>query len=277
MSLSLKLILCDEVKKLLDNFASIMKIQTVFFAADGTILQRGRHQTNSAYCQLIQTHFGGIDKCREQDRRQQRNAAEANHAVCYHCHAGLREVMAPVQVDGQLAGFIGFGQFRTEAVPPLMSADKTLQAELEKEFMLRPFFSQEELEDLLGLFRMLMDYIVARELVAYRGDRIWEQIRKMLDAGSIRDIKLTDLARHVGRSESTVAHLIKKRTGMTFKQLLIEKRLNMVDRLLKEHPGMSLGEIAEEAGFEDRYYFSRLYAKKRGVPPSEARRRLTLE
>ena len=274
MSLSLELILRDEVKKLLDYFASVMKIQTVFFSADGVILQRGRHLTNCLYCQLVQQHLGGVEKCHSLDRRKQQEGAASGHAICYHCHAGLREVMAPVLVDGQIAGFISFGQFRTETEPPQITDDLVLQTRLAEEFMNRPFFSAEELNDLLGLFGMLMDYIVARELVAWRGDRIWEQIRATIENGLNRKLKLADLAHNSGRSISTVSHLIKARTGLSFKELLNDKRLEAAERLMKEHPEMSLGEIAAAAGFDDRYYFSRLYAQKRGIPPSEARRRI---
>lgn len=275
MSLTLELILRDEVKKLLDHFASVLNIQTVFFSADGVILKRGRHLTNCLFCQMVQRHLGGSEKCFALDRRKQQEAAAAKRAVCYHCHAGLREVMAPVFIDGQLAGYISFGQFRTEETPPIISEDQELQSQLAAEFMSRPFFSGEALADLVGMFDMLLDYIVTRELVAWHGDRIWEQVRNAIENGLDYNLKLSDIARRSGRSVSTVSHLIKARTGLSFKELWNEKRLEKAESMMKAHPEMSIGEIAAATGFSDRYYFSRLYAKKRGCPPSATRRKFS--
>jgi AraC-like DNA-binding protein len=37
---------------------------------------------------------------------------------------------------------------------------------------------------------------------------------------------------------------------------------------------MSIEEVAEKVGFNDQFYFSRLYHKYRGMPPSEYRRNI---
>jgi AraC-like DNA-binding protein len=50
-------------------------------------------------------------------------------------------------------------------------------------------------------------------------------------------------------------------------------KLDMADELFQARPEITVREAAYATGFEDPYYFSRLYAKHRGHPPRETRRR----
>ena len=87
-----------------------------------------------------------------------------------------------------------------------------------------------------------------------------------------RNITLPDAARHLGRSVSSLSHFLQQE-GTTFKKLLIEKRLAQAEKLLKEHPEMTIKEAADRSGFADAYYFSRLYRKNRGHTPGEFRKK----
>ena len=49
---------------------------------------------------------------------------------------------------------------------------------------------------------------------------------------------------------------------------LVEK----AEEYFHQKPEMSIEEVAEKVGFQDQFYFSRLYRKYRGIPPSEYRR-----
>jgi AraC-like DNA-binding protein len=53
--------------------------------------------------------------------------------------------------------------------------------------------------------------------------------------------------------------------------MLIEKRLSQADGLLRSRPELSIGEIAFKSGFDDRFYFSRIYRKYRKKTPSQSR------
>ena len=63
-----------------------------------------------------------------------------------------------------------------------------------------------------------------------------------------------------------------KKLGMTFKNLVIDRRLCRAEKLMQENPGMTVEEIAVQCGYSDQFYFSRIYRKYRGIPPSEYRR-----
>ena len=52
---------------------------------------------------------------------------------------------------------------------------------------------------------------------------------------------------------------------------LLEKKLEKAEEYFCMKPEMSIEEVAEKVGFQDQFYFSRLYRKYRGIPPSEYR------
>ena len=271
---SIELILRDEVQKLLDVFASSLKIRVVLFDPSGGIIRADRQLRNSAYCQLMQKSvFPGL--CAALDSTRQAECLREKKLICYQCHAGLKEAVAPVFIDHRLAGYIMIGQFRDIAKVPAHVLHRcgkmTSPAVIRRHFTELPYVATKQIEGILGMFTMLVDYIVARELVAIRGDWILEKVQQYIDRHLSEKISIKEVAKFTGRSVSSLSHTLMKKHGLTFKKMLIEKRLNQADILMKEHPEMTLGEIAVLSGFDDRFYFSRIYHKYRRMTPSRYR------
>ena len=53
---------------------------------------------------------------------------------------------------------------------------------------------------------------------------------------------------------------------------VIDRKLKYAEKLMREHPEYSIEETATHAGFNDPFYFSRIYRKYRKIAPSEYRR-----
>lgn len=276
MKQTIDLILHEEVKRLLDHFAAVMDLRIIFCNAEGEILQRGLNRRNSEYCRLMQERFFGHARCQTLDRAKQQESIETRAMVCYKCHAGLCEAIAPVMTEGNPAGFVLIGQIRTTRDLPEHIRRKCRDAELlaavEGSFRKLPYISPKKLESLLGMFSLLMDYIVTKEMVALRRDRTLSRIERYIEEHVREEIALDRVAVHVGRSRSTVSHLVRRKLGMTFKNLVIDRKLKFAERRMREHPENTIEEVAAMAGFNDPFYFSRIYRKYRGVPPSEYRR-----
>ncbi len=276
MEPTIDLILHDEVKRLLDHFAAVMNLGIVLFNAKGEIIQRGMDRRNSDYCRLMQNHLFGYDRCVTLDASKQRESVATRSTVCYRCHAGLHEAIAPVMAEGIPAGFVSIGQFRTtrklSAEVKRRCEDPKLLAAIEQAFEKLPYIPPAKLDNLLGMFSLLIDYIVTKELVGLRRDRTLLRIEKYIADHAEVNITLGEVARHVGKSSSTVSHLVKSKTGMTFKNMVIEQKMTLAEKLMKSHPEKTIEEIAAETGYDDPFYFSRLYRKYRKIPPSEYRR-----
>ena len=168
------------------------------------------------------------------------------------------------------------GQFRSEERLPaeLAAMAKTQKERRELEWLYRtvPLVSDDAMENLTGLLETLVEYIAERELVSLYSDPLLQDIRNYIEANYQENIKLGDAAKSLRRSVSTLSHYLQHHAGTTFKKMLIERRLSAAETIMQSHPDWNIGEVASASGFEDRYYFSRIYRKYRGITPGEFRK-----
>lgn len=264
--ITLELLLSDEVCRLLDSFAAAMKIQVVFYSRSGEILRRGRTFGNSSYCDLMQKKFFGSEKCIMLDKAMQKKCLESGAVFCYRCHAGLNELIAPVRIFGKTVGFIMFGQFRTSHQAPDFTSGDT---EAQKAFAGLPFFAPEETGSLEDMAKILLEYIAAKELVSAPASYRYQKLLYFISENFMRKITLHQAAKFLNISDSTLTHFLHKEYDTSFKEVLINARLDHAAALLKSDPELTVAEAARLAGFEDPHYFSRIFRKKRGFAPSK--------
>ena len=83
-------------------------------------------------------------------------------------------------------------------------------------------------------------------------------------------LSLEKLAVIAGMSPHQMGILFKKKFGVPCWQYVIDTRIEAAAKLLLM-PGYSVGMVAEQCGFRDVYYFSRMFKKHMGVSPREYR------
>jgi YesN/AraC family two-component response regulator len=86
-----------------------------------------------------------------------------------------------------------------------------------------------------------------------------------------KKLSLPGLAEQFAFNKNYICYLFKKFTGSTFSHYIINLRIEKSKRLL-ETTSFPLRVIAEETGFIDTYYFSRVFKSVCGVPPHTYRR-----
>lgn len=84
-------------------------------------------------------------------------------------------------------------------------------------------------------------------------------------------LTLADMAVHAGLSESQFSHLFKQQTGHSPLAYFIHLKMQHACSLLAMTP-LSIKQVAQEVGYADSYYFSRLFKKITGVAPTAYRR-----
>ena len=277
---SLETILNDKVQSLLDDFAAVLDVRVTFFSADGRPLRRGKAMPNCRYCEIVQKELGGLQRCYAMDLDKQQEATSLRHSISYRCHAGLQEALAPVFVREQLVGFLMIGQFRTHDDFPIeirnSIGDPELRNRLKQAFDELPLFPPEKFAGVLGVFQTLIDYIAVRELAILRGDTLRGEIDRYMDRHLAENIMLPEMARRLGRSVSSISQFLRRNYHTGFKELLNEKRLKRAEDFWRQHPDATVAEAAAAAGFSDQFYFSRVFRKRRGMPPGMFRERLRM-
>ena len=272
----LHLVFDDRVQKLFDHFCSLLGIRIAFFNTAFEEVVVGLGKPSCRYCRLLRTRMGLESRCRAQDRSKLEEATRTGALVSYRCHGGLNEAIVPVSLSGRHVGFAMIGQFRSAPRMPKAYArrfrrDVADTRELEAAFEAVPHFPPKKVADILGMFEVLVTSIVTQGLVAPERDDALQRILAVMHDRPDAPLSLSEAARLAGRSASSVSHLFTERTGTSFKRTQVEARVAAAERMLKTERNVTVKEVAYRLGYDDPLYFSRIYKKYRGIPPSAAR------
>jgi len=269
----LETILKPDVQRVFDHFSACFNIRILFCSPSGMELNVGLSRSDSHYCQLVQDCLYGREPCMSLDKAKQKEAAEFGGMICYKCHAGLVEAIKPILYGDDLLGFVVIGQFRSgHKVPESVSADwqdKVGSSGLARSYARLKFVPQHKIDDILGLFSVLVDYMVSQHMVMRHGSMVVNDLVSYMESRPEAALSLQDAAEMVHKSPSTVSHLFKSKLGKSFKETQTEIKLKRAEDYLSADPEMTVAEAADKVGYSDPLYFSRIYKKYRGVAPSE--------
>lgn len=90
---------------------------------------------------------------------------------------------------------------------------------------------------------------------------------KYIQYNYANDISVDDISQNAGISRSHLYRLFMKHLSMAPNEYLARFRINQACTLMRDK-GLSVSEAAYSAGFHDQLYFSRIFKKYKGVPPS---------
>ena len=79
------------------------------------------------------------------------------------------------------------------------------------------------------------------------------------------------LGTELGISQGYLSQLVKKETGKTYSELIQQKKLEKAKELLK-YSEKTVGQIAEETGYSDYYYFTKIFKRLTNLSPTEYRK-----
>lgn len=101
---------------------------------------------------------------------------------------------------------------------------------------------------------------------------IVERIQSYILTHYKEEISLEDLATQFQFSQTYIRKIFKHFTKYTPSQYLMHLRIDEAKRLLLTAPELNINTIGKMVGYQDQYYFSRIFKKCTGMYPSEYRR-----
>jgi AraC-like DNA-binding protein len=105
---------------------------------------------------------------------------------------------------------------------------------------------------------------------AGENDPIAQSINFMLENLG-KKLKLADIAKETGLSASHYSRLFLGRTGHPPIDYFIQLKIQRACRLL-DNPGWMISDVSRETGFDDQFYFSRVFRKVMDLSPMEYRK-----
>ena len=208
----------------------------------------------------------------------------------YKLHAGQFFVIYPSQVANYYAdehdpweyAWVGFNGIEAERLlqmtdfsreSPIVSYDDNSKL---RDHLLNIYassgsatHSESQMTGYLYLF--LSSLISVSETVknsTYGNSAYIEKALKYIQYNYSSDIRVEDIASNVGLSRSHLHRIFVQNLSVSPNEFLIKFRINKACSLLK-NSDLSINSIANSVGFNDPLYFSRVFKKIKGTPPSQ--------
>ena len=128
-------------------------------------------------------------------------------------------------------------------------------------------------ENKIAVIVEMIEYIRSISTDSVEGEPMVARIQEIILKNSETDLSVREIAERVGVSVYYMLHLFKKTTGTTVTDFKNGLKLTRAKKLLINSE-KSMTEIAQECGFGDSSYFSKLFLRMEHVSPTEYRKLL---
>ena len=98
------------------------------------------------------------------------------------------------------------------------------------------------------------------------------QAKELLDSAVYDSITVEEVARRLFVSKMLLSSEFRRVYGLSPYSYLLSQKISKA-KLFLHNSDMTVKEISEKLGFSDEHYFSNLFKRKVGCPPSDYRRR----
>ncbi|MGE2722198.1 helix-turn-helix transcriptional regulator [Mycolicibacterium celeriflavum] len=116
---------------------------------------------------------------------------------------------------------------------------------------------------LIDLARVAVDVVGD---LRHSGEPILADVFAVIDRRLDRQLSLRDVAAEIGMTPGHLTTMVRRRTGRTVQEWIIERRMAEGRRLLTD-TDLPVAEVARRVGISDPGYFSRLFRRTHGTSP----------
>ena len=240
-------------------------------------------QEVSPFCRLIQTDPNAYLSCLRGDAEALSRVRDTEQPYIYRCRFGLYEAVAPLYHSGVLTGYLMMGQI-ADCAPH--AREDIFRRALEtkgngtwnEEDLRRTVWELletdvERFRSFVGIMTICAEYITLSGRMDLPVRETAYMIRVYLNQNYGSRITLDELCRSFRCSKSTLMNTFRGAYGVTIGKYLTDVRVGHARRMLTD-TDCSVREIAQECGFTDQGYFTKVFSASTGFAPTEFRRKM---
>ncbi len=215
-------------------------------------------------------------KCVECDRSACLMAEKTGETYIYKCRFGLTEAVSPLYNFGVLTGFLMMGQV-AESREDLAKAECALARiktqDIPDGLLHIVTVAPDMVRSYVRIMTICAEYLTAKNVVTNQKTSVPEEAKKYIEEHISEKFGISDICRALDCSKSTLLTCFKRVYGVTVNSYITEQRLLRSLAMLQGDES-SINRIASDCGFSDQSYFSKVFSKQYGIPPSEYRERM---
>ncbi len=236
----------------------------------------------SHFCKCIQQNKLIHKDCVNNDSAAFAKVKSTGRVYVYKCRRGLYEAVAPLYHFGTLSGYLMMGQFcdnSLEAEEYVVNkateilGDKNQAIEISKTVNR---IDRKLIDSYINIMTVLAEYLTETNKVTTNNEKLPELIREYINKNYSGRVTLSVLSQKFGCCNATLTKSFKKEYGYTIMEYLTEVRLKKAEQMISKTRG-SIKEISAECGFYDQNYFSKSFARRFGLAPTEYREKFHKE
>lgn len=245
------------------------------------------------YCMYVKSSRLLYDRCLAMKKKIAEKSIRTGTVFYGVCHAGVGEYIVPVKCRDNLVGVIDVGVFQSgeriesRAIDRLCRSSGLDARQARDRYVRSLAVAKPDLETVAGILGIAAAYLgntclnlasshgglkLGKKRYHSREDEILAHALEYLGENYQEPATVAEIARLCHCSESHLSHVFKRRIGVNIKGYLNKLRVEQAKQRLTDSEA-GIVEIALDAGFADPNYFSRVFTRLIGIPPSEYRRR----
>lgn len=259
----------EQMETLMRSFYTLTGIRFVLFdAACNEVISYP--EKDCTFCKLMKRCAKTRRKCRYADRRSFERCEKTGAPVTYTCHAGLVEAVVPLLENGNIIGYLMFGQItdkedKTDLFAALPQWETygiegdALRLAIEE----ISFKSQSEIAAAAHIMEACTSYILYKELILPQSSKCIEAAKAYIEQHLGEQIDIVSLCTELGVGRTRLYEVFKSELKMGVSQYILRRRMHRAKKLLRTTE-LPLKEVADAVGFADYNYFSRVFKKTYG-------------
>ena len=227
------------------------------------------------FCRMVHKNPKEYERCATCDKAACKKALADKSTHIYTCRYGFTEAVSPLYNFGTLTGFLMMGQvYEVDKDGHHVHKEvRNVESLGEKMIALSkqtPLVDTDMVSSYVKIMTICAQYLTLSNAISTPKPTVAEMAKRYIGENINKKFGIADVCAHLGCSKSTLLTTFKKRYGTTVNAYVTELRLEKAKHLLTKGE-KTINEIAQDTGFSDQSYFSKVFSQKFGIPPSEYR------
>lgn len=269
----------DRLLRLITNLHTLTGIWANIFDINGKDIQI--IGSDNPFCRLINADPEGHARCEACDAAAVKRCAALRGIMPYRCHAGICEVVLPISESGIPIAYLVFGQIlddfpidqQWENTRSTLDWYKGDMEQLHRSFLSINQYTKAEIEAYAELLEALTSYIQLEGIIRSAEYTDVQRLEMYLDQHYMEPLSLKKISSELHMGTTKLCTLAKKLSGgSTLTHIIAERRINAAKSLLIRGDA-PVSAVAEEVGFSDYNYFTKIFKSITGLTPSAYRKK----
>jgi len=270
----------DKLQDALKDFYTVTHIRITVFDEQFNELAAYPEEI-APICRIIRKDQAAAAACHACDARACETAAKRLSPYTYTCHAGLTESIMPLVLGRIPVAYLFFGH--VFAYPSHEDGYKAIcshcrdykldECKLKAACDDAPLMTREYIESASHLLQAVASYLALDRMNLLKYEPLPLQIDEYIQKHFAEDVSIPRLCEEFDIGKTALCRLAQVNYGCGIAQYVRTLRIRHAKTLLKNHPEMSISEVAEACGYPDYNYFMTVFRRETGTTPRKYRMR----